>query len=60
MHKCFTPCIFYNEIFKNPDKTEVKIVCNFHDKEIQNIPEEDIVKCQHFSTYQDLRNKRKF
>jgi len=51
MLKCFTPCIYYREILNNPKK----IKCDFKDKELKNISDEEKRNCKHFKSYTDIK-----
>lgn len=55
MNKCQTPCIFYNEV-KTPT---VKPVCDFKDKNIFDMSNEEIQKCEHFRTYNQNKENHK-
>jgi hypothetical protein len=56
MEKCFTPCIFYNEIHSQ-GKPSIKLTCDYYNgKELRCISEEEKNKC-HFRPYSSLRPK---
>jgi hypothetical protein len=58
MIKCFTPCIYYNEIHNKFNKPSIKSICDIRDSgEIKNIPKEEIENCQYFKTYKDIKWK---
>jgi len=60
MHKCHTPCVFYYEIYnKELEIPSVKVVCDYHEDEIKNIPIEKINNCQHFKTIKQLKENFK-
>ncbi len=55
MNKCFTPCVFYNEIFNQKVKPSVKLTCDYFDgRELKNISDEERSKC-HFKPFSLLR-----
>jgi hypothetical protein len=59
MHKCYTPCIYYNEKYDRSKKPMYKIVCDMKDgEEIRNIPQEEIDNCTHYKSYTEVRSKR--
>lgn len=62
MLKCFSPCIFYHQIQDKSQKPSMIIICDYKEcQEIRNIPINEIEKCQHFKTYNEIKeNNKKF
>ena len=50
-------CIYYNEIIDKNDKYNVKMMCDYKDKEIKDIPIEEIENCIYHKTYRDIEYK---
>ncbi len=57
MHKCFTPCIYYREVYDKTKKPSMKIICDYKDTEIFKMPEDDINFCKQFTTYKQTVDK---
>lgn len=56
MHRCYTPCIFYHEVYNKNEKPSVRIICDYKDgKEIKDISEKEIENCIHFKTYEQVK-----
>ena len=57
MEKCFTPCIFYNEIHSQT-KPGIKLTCDYYNgKELKYISEDEKNKC-HFRPFSSLKPKQ--
>lgn len=54
MLKCFTPCIYYHGKFERNGNPCVKISCLYRDKEIREIPKEEMENCPHFKKIKDI------
>jgi len=61
MNKCYIPCIYYHEVYDKSKTPTVKITCDIKDgQEIKNIPDKEIQNCEHFKTYNEVKeNNRK-
>lgn len=56
--KCVTPCIYYQEVLDKSKKPSVKLICNYLEEELKNISENDINNCQHFKSYNHLKQNK--
>ena len=61
MHQCYKSCIYYHIIQDRTKKPSTKLTCDIKDgQEIKNIPNEEIQNCEHFKTYNEVKeNNRK-
>ena len=60
MKQCYTPCIFYHEVYDKTKKPSVRVICDIKDgKEIKDIPDEEIQNCEHFKTYNEIKENNK-
>jgi uncharacterized FlaG/YvyC family protein len=60
MHKCYTPCIYYHELHDKSKTPTVKVICDIREgQEIRNIPNEEIQNCEHYKTYNEVKENSK-
>lgn len=60
MHRCYTPCIYYHEVHDKSQKPTVKVICDYREgEEIINISKEEINNCEHFKTYNEIKENNK-
>ncbi len=56
--KCTTSCIYYQEIIDKTKNPSVKLICNYLEEELKNIPKSNINNCQHFTSYNHLKQNK--
>lgn len=55
MKKCFNPCIYYQEVYSGSDYSKMKILCNIKDRDIRNIPDDEVEKCDRYMDFKGVK-----